>query len=90
MEQRNRFSHRGLSAEFIGELQTDPKSMRNVEEGNVQLLYVSPESILRNPRWREMLLSPVYQRKLAAIVVDEAHCILQWSVSPFFVINKTK
>ena len=69
---------RGLSAEFVGELQTDPKSMRNVEEGNVQLLYVSPESILRNPRWREMILSSVYQRKLAAIVVDEAHCILQW------------
>ena len=39
MEQRTRFSHRGLSAEFVGELQTDPKSMRNVEEGNVQLLY---------------------------------------------------
>ena len=34
MEQRTRFSHRGLSAEFVGELQTDPKSMRNVEKGN--------------------------------------------------------
>ena len=62
MEQRTRFSHRGLSAEFVGELQTNPKSIRNVEEGNVQLLYVSPESILRN-RWREMILSSVYQRK---------------------------
>ena len=39
MEQRTRFSHRGLSAEFVGELQTDSKSMRNFEEGNVQLLY---------------------------------------------------
>ena len=78
MEQRTRFSHRGLSVEFLGELQTDPLSMRNVEEGEVQLLYVSPECILRNPRWREMLLSAVYQRKLAAIVVDEAHCIPQW------------
>ena len=39
MEQKTRFSHRRLSAEFVGELQTDPKSMRNVEEGNVQLLY---------------------------------------------------
>ena len=39
MEQITRFSHRGLSAEFVGELQTDPKSIRNVEEGNVQLLY---------------------------------------------------
>ena len=78
MEQKARFSHRGLSVEFVGELQTDPRSMRNVEEGKVQLLYVSPECILRNPRWREMLLSTVYQCKLAAIVVDEAHCIPQW------------
>ena len=78
MEQKMRFSHLGFSAEFFGELQTDPKSIRNVEEGNVQLLYVSPESILRNPRWREMILSSVYQRKLAAIVVDKAHCIPQW------------
>ena len=78
MEQRARFSHRGLSAEFVGELQTDPRSMRNVEEGKVHLLYVSPECILRNPRWREMLLTTIYQRKLAAIVVDEAHCIPQW------------
>ena len=78
MDQRARFSHRGLSAEFVGELQTDPRSMRNVEEGKVQLLYVSPECILRNPRWREMLLSKVYQCELAVIVVDEAHCIPQW------------
>ena len=78
MEQRTRFSHRGLSVEFLGELQTDPLSMRNVKEGEVQLRYVSPECILRNPRWREMLLSAVYQRELTAIVVDEAHCIPQW------------
>ena len=78
MEQRARFSHRGLSAEFVGELQNDPRCMKNVEEGNIQLLYVSPESILRNPRWREMLLSKVYLSKLVTIVVDEAHCISQW------------
>ena len=72
MEQKARFSHRGLSVEFVGELQTDPRSMRNVEEGKVQLLYVSPECILRNPHW---LVSTVYQCKLAAIV---AHCIPQW------------
>ena len=52
--------------------------MKNVEEGNIQLLYVSPKSILRNPRWREMLLSKVYLSKLVAIVVDETHCISQW------------
>ena len=31
MEQRIMFSH-GLTAEFVGELQTDPRPMRNVDE----------------------------------------------------------
>ena len=56
--------------EFVGELQHDLQSIQNVKEGKVQLLYISPESILRNPQWREMLLSDTYQANLVAVVVD--------------------
>ena len=52
--------------------------MQNVKDGRVQLLYINPESILRNPQWRDMLLSDVYQNNLVAIAVDEAHCIARW------------
>ena len=78
MEQREKFSMKGVSAEFVGELQQDLEAMRGVKQGKFQLLYISPESLLRNPQWREMLLSEVYQKNVMALVVDEAHCITQW------------
>ena len=75
MEQRTKFSVRGMSSEYI---QQDIEAMDRVIRGMVQLLYVSPESILSNPQWRDMLLLPVYQKKVVALVVDEAHCITMW------------
>ena len=78
MEQHAKFSLRGLRSEFIGQLQQDVQAMYDVQKGHIQLLYVSPESLLCNPQWREMLLLPVYQRNLVALVVDEAHCVTMW------------
>ena len=74
MEQRAKFSVRGLRSEFVGQLQQDVQSLSSVQQGQVQLLYVSPESILSNPQWRDMLL-PVYQSNL---IVGEAHCVTMW------------
>ena len=78
MEQRNKFIMRGIATEFVGELQQDVDAMESVKSGKIQLLFISPESLLNNPQWREMLISPVYQTNLVALVVDEAHCIIQW------------
>lgn len=69
MEQRTKFSVRGLWSNFIGQIQQDVQSLFDVQKGQVQLLYVSPESLLCNPQWREMLLLPVYQSNLVALVV---------------------
>ena len=46
-------------------------------QGEVQLLFISPESIINSPYYRKMLLSTTYKSKLVAvvIVVDEAHCV---------------
>ena len=81
LEQRNKFTMQGVSCEFVGELLQDVESMTNVRKGLVQLLFISPESLLSNPRWREMLLLPVYQEKVVALMVDEAHCIAMWCVT---------
>ena len=64
--------------EFIGEAQDDPRVLRCVEDGGVQLVYTSPECLLGNRRWRSMLCSDTYRAKLVAFVVDEAHCIKKW------------
>ena len=78
LDQRNKFVPRGLSVEFIGEAQDDPTALRSVENGEVQLVYTSPECLLGNRRWRSMLCSEAYRTRLVAFVVDEAHCVKKW------------
>ena len=78
MEQRDKLCTRGLLAEFVGELQQDISAMKGVESGRYQVVYISPEALLLNPQWREMLLSNTYRENLVAFVIDEAHCITKW------------
>lgn len=81
MDQRSKFSIRGLKTEFVGEVQTNPEAERAILKGDIQLVYISPESIINNSKFRKMLLSPVYKDNLVALVVDEAHCVKTWGDS---------
>ena len=49
-----------------------------VEKAAYSAVFGTPESWLKNERWREVLSSPVYSLKLCCIAVDEAHVIKQW------------
>ena len=55
-----------------------PSLDESILKGEYHILYSSPESLLGNNKWRDMLSSPVYQKSLVAIVVDEAHCVDSW------------
>ena len=57
MDQTSKYSPKGLSTEFVGEAQTDSDVIRRVLKGQVQLLYISPESILVNDHYRNSSLS---------------------------------
>ena len=57
----------------VGESEED-----TILEGKYRVVYFSPEQLLRQSKWREMLQSEVYQKNLVAFVVDEAHCVKQW------------
>ena len=46
--------------------------------GEFSLIFISPESLLTDVKWRDMLLSPIYQDNFIAFVVDEAHCVIKW------------
>ena len=50
MEQRAKFAVRGVATEFVGELQQDVDTIGGVKSGQIQLLFISPESLLRNPQ----------------------------------------
>ena len=78
MDQKARISPMGITAEFVGEVQGDQKCIKAVISGAVQLVYISPESLICNPMFCNMLLSPVYKEKLVALVIDEAHCVKTW------------
>ena len=78
IDQKSKFLQRGLKVEFIGEAQTDENAIMNVLNGDIQLVCISPESLLLNQRYRSMLTTKSYQEKLKALVVDEAHCVKFW------------
>ena len=78
MDQQAKYSPLGLRTEFVGEAQIDAAVKEKVRAGEVQLVYITPECILETSTYRNMLLSPPYQEKLVALVVDEAHCVKTW------------
>ncbi len=78
MDQTAKFSPRGLSTDFVGEEQVDREATTWVPSGLTQLLFISPESIIENPCFCNMLLTAPYKERLVALVIDEAHCVKNW------------
>lgn len=50
------------------------EALRDLVDGHVRLLYISPERLVRDPVLRSALASI----ELGALIVDEAHCISSW------------
>ena len=50
------------------------------------MLFLHPEAFLTCMDGKEHLQSTPYQRSVKAIVVDEAHCILEWRVNLIHII----
>ena len=48
-----------------------------IAEGKYQFVYISPEMLLTDQQWRDMIVTPVYKQNLIAFVV-EAHCVKTW------------
>ena len=78
VDQSSKFTRSGLKAEFVGEAQLDQEATKRVLDGVVQLVFITPENIMNNARYRDMLQSEVYMKKLVALIVDEAHCVKTW------------
>ena len=55
--------------------------MRNgLRNGYYHIVFAHPESLISSKYGRDLLLSKTYKENVVAIVVDEAHCILDWLV----------
>ena len=79
-DQKKRFSSMGLSAEFVGSAQDDPVATTAILNGTVQLVFISPENLLNNSKFRSMFKKDIYQERMVALVIDEAHCVKLWYV----------
>ena len=65
----------------------DDKAVKDaVLKGQYQLVFIGPESLIRNLQWREMLRSDTLHKNLVGLAVDEAHCITKWYI---FILSST-
>ncbi len=47
--------------------------IEEMKDGEFQILFFSPECLLTDLDWRDMLHSKVFQEQLVGFIVDEAH-----------------
>ena len=79
-DQVNRLQALGINAAYVGSDQSE-LVLQKIENGEYNLVYISPESTLNTERWRSMVSCPVYSKALMGIAVDEVHCVTQWGQS---------
>lgn len=73
-----KYGSKGVKAAFVGKDQKDEHIKEGVVKGEYELVYMSPESMLRVLKYREMFRSDVYQQNLMCLAIDEAHCVEAW------------
>ena len=69
---------RNVRVIYVGEISEESAVYSEVCEGRFSLIFMSPESLLTDMKWRDLLQGPVFQENLVAFVVDEAHCVTKW------------
>ncbi|KAK3337102.1 hypothetical protein B0T19DRAFT_60578 [Cercophora scortea] len=73
-----------LANSFTGDMPSDARRHAlsffdlEVPEQCIQLLYVTPEMVNKSQAFISGLLKIYRRKKLARIVIDEAHCVSQW------------
>ena len=53
-------------------------SVQDIKLGSYSLLFCAPEAIVHGEHWRNMLSEEPLHSRVAALVIDEAHCVYKW------------
>jgi len=54
---------RGINATYVGREQNDWQETKRVLEGNIEIVFISPESIPHNKAFRNMLQNKAYKER---------------------------
>ena len=73
-------SLRALGISAVSLISLEEGEVEKVERALFSHVFGTPESWLKNERWRQILSNPIYTKKLCCIAVDEAHVIKNWKV----------
>ena len=70
----------GIPACHISSDQVDGTVSDGVVEGRYKVVYFSPELLLstKTTKWRKVLGSEAYAKRLRTFIVDEAHTVVKW------------
>ncbi len=61
-----------------GEFGADFSDETGIKDALFDILYLHPEACLSSKAGFNLFQSVPYQNSVEAIVIDEAHCILEW------------
>ena len=79
-----------LSVGYIYSDEDDSMSMKSgVEQGKYQLIFFTPESLLKRKKYRNIIRSNHYQARIIGLAIDEVHTIKKWlaSIINVFIIS---
>ena len=77
MQQVGILTGRGLPAACVI-ADCDEATKVGVQQGQYKIVFFSPEILLNTKSWRELLIGPIYSKRLRALVIDEAHTVKKW------------
>ena len=81
-EGRKRLASRVADTDELDEVAVDVDFSQCKEEklrdGHYHIVFAHPETLISSKYGRELLLSEQYQENVVAIVIDKAHCIIEW------------
>ena len=72
------FSAKGISAAYISGEQEDKNVKKGVVNSAYQIVFFTPEMLVLNKQWRNLLASSTYLQRLGRLALDEAHTINKW------------
>lgn len=80
------FSSKGLATGCVTG-KASAAMLAGVARGKYQLVFLTPEMLLNDMKWRLLLRGDEYKRRVQGLVIDEAHTVKKWYVS-MIIINE--